>query len=200
MKTIEVLGQIIRNYPGKIKKEQKILIIREIHNLGMKTLQLFMQVFSDQNQELIVRLVEKVKNEMKDAQQSELVQRVQFLFALVLTGCAHFLVHKVASSISHQNLQRANSEALLRGKDISGRLVICESLFNCMHICSEDEIIEFHSELIKSKNIFADHILTLIVWQYLMYNNCGYTTRDRLCIAFRLRKDMIMSGKFAAIE
>ena len=82
MKTMDVLGQIIRNYPGDISGENKIDIISEVHDLGMRVLSVAFQVFGFFDEDIVKAFAQDVKVNNEKALSSDMAQRIKDMLGL----------------------------------------------------------------------------------------------------------------------
>lgn len=192
IKTMEVLGQILRNYPGDIDGDDKLSIISEIHNLGMRVIQVAMDALGYFEEDIIKTMAEEVKEADQLALESEIIKAVKNMFAGLLSQLTLGMVSLIASSIASEHLVVANKEAL-SGKDIiSGELVIFETKFNCLNRPPFDDAIKYYKDLIDKNKDFAATILKSIVANFLRYHQCGHATRDRVCTLMSLSKNKLL--------
>jgi hypothetical protein len=67
LKTMDVLGQIVKNFPGDVIGDNKVAIISEIHEIGMRIVQVFLDIFSCYQEDLIKKLADEARIEQPDA-------------------------------------------------------------------------------------------------------------------------------------
>lgn len=61
IKTIEVLGQILQNYPMEVKAEKKIDVIGEMHKLGMRSVQAIIKTMGYIEEDLVEFVHDRVR-------------------------------------------------------------------------------------------------------------------------------------------
>lgn len=181
IRTIDVLSQIIRNYPGDIDGDLKVQIIREIHSLGMRTAEAMLSVIELYKHDLIAHIVEKVKDKENEAQKEEIISKTQEIFSSLIAGMVCGMISKVAASLNNENLLIAIEDAFNGQPSISQKLIMQELKFNVLRKPNFNEAISLYTDINDNNLDFASTVLRLIVAYYLRYNRCEFTMRNRIC-------------------
>lgn len=193
-KIIVVLGQIIRNYPGQIKGERKEEIIREIHDLGMRLVNMFHMILSQSLDELLKFIEERIKSSAKSKKQTinrqDFLENMTTLFALILLDFTNSVLSLEASSFGDGN-SWVTAEKVL-SNTVSGQLVLYHLNTDVLKRLPVDKVISDHKKLRDDDYEFACMELKTLVTTYLKYNQCGNIERDRLCAEFNLLKSKIL--------
>lgn len=197
IRTIDVLSQIIRNYPGDIEGELKVQIINEIHSLGMRTAEAMLSIIEIYEHDLITHIVEKVKDKENEAQKEEIITKTQEIFSSLIAGMVCGMISKVAISLNNQNLLIAIEDAFNVQSSISQKLIMQELKFNVLRKPNFNEAIALYTEIDDRKLDFASTVLRSIVAYYLRYNRCEYKMRNKICSKLGLssRSLLIESSK-----
>lgn len=195
-KTLDVLGQILRNYPGDIEGKVKVDIIEEIHDLGMRSVQAVISTMELIQDDFVNMIIEKGKKENRILQKDKLVIDIKRLFTFLLSGLVRGMINKIALSINSKYLLRAAQNTFCKHNSISENLVLQELKFNCLKEPNLKEIFSLYERLNNDNNIFGICVLKSIVATYLTYNECDFKLRDKLCSKFELNpKSMIVSQR-----
>lgn len=195
MKTMDVLGQIVTNYPGKIDGDMKCSIVDEIHQLGLRVITSYFDVFGYLQEGIITMLAEYARERDANAQLDEIISYVKMIFARMLSIITGGLIQRIAHLIGSEHLDIVNEETLAHSNSISGKLILFEIAFNKLNSPHYSEAIDEYKELKKRKLLFAASILQGIVATYLKYHKCKTETRDRVCSEMGLsKKDIIVSN------
>lgn len=196
-KIIVVLGQIIRNYPGQIKGERKEEIISEIHNLGMRLVNMFYMVLSQSLDELLKFIEERIKSSAKSKKRNinrqEFLENMTAIFALILLDFTNGVLSLEASSFGDRN-SLITAEKVL-SNTLSGQLVLYHLYTDVLKNLPVDKVINDHKKLRDKDYEFACMELKALVTVYLKYNQCGKIERDRLCADFNLLKNKILADE-----
>ncbi len=198
LKTIEVLGQILQNYPIEVKSSKKIEIIGEMHKLGMRSVQAIIKTIGCVEEDMIEFVYEQFKQRNKDIQRQDVVIAVNKFVNMLITGMARGMVHQVANSLNSEFLLKASSKVLEEDSSISSKLILMDLKVNCLKKLDYHEIKTLKSNFDEKKEKFASRILDSIIAHYLYYNKCEYTLRSKLCslCGFREQEKLIASQKF----
>ena len=201
LKTLEVLGQILQNYPAEIDGTVKIDIIDEIHKLGMRSVQAIISTMGYLEEALVSVVMERAMKKSKELRRDEVAQKARQLVTVLISGMVRGMISKVAASLNSVYLLPAAKSALTAEDDISAKLILQELKLNCLDAPDYNELQRLKSELEKDKNQFAQCILSSIVANYLKYNKCDHRLRSKLCqlFGFSERKTFV-NNQIALLE
>ena len=180
-KTIEVLGEILQNYPIGIDGPKKIEIIDEIHKLGMRSVQAMINTMGYLEKELVEYLYARVSSDKKHISKEDVVRATRRFINVLISGMARGMVHQVAVSLNSEHLLLAATKSLESDNSISSKLVLLDLKLNCLNHFSFGEVQSLKRELDATNELFASRIVDSIVGQYLNFNRCDHSLRSRLC-------------------
>lgn len=189
LKTMDVLGQIIQNYPGTIDGELKTDIIKEIYSLGMRTIEAISENMDGIQEELARFVFERAQHEKKSITMDGCKEIAKKISNVLTLGMVRGMVSKIALSINSKHLVVATKETLDSETSVFAKLVLIDLQFNCFKQPSFDLVektkkgIEIKSD---TTSLIAAGVLQQIVVTYLDYNKCDYKLRQRLCGLFKL--------------
>lgn len=104
MKTIEIMGQILKNYYGSTKKDTKIVIGEEVYKLSLRSLNAFLTSFMENTDNILLDLERIIKKEsLTNDNKIQAVAR-NFIFGLT-SAISVFFIQKVSSSVGTTDLQ-----------------------------------------------------------------------------------------------
>lgn len=196
-KTLEVLGQILQNYPGEIDGKLKVDMVDEIHKLGMRSVQAIIKTMGYLEQDLVNFVIERATQENKIFRREDVVAATKKFINMMLSGMVRGMINMVASSLNSRHLLCAAKEALEKENSISSKLIFMELKVNCLKIPDYQEIALLKNQLDQSSERFASSILSSIIGYYLSYNKCDYRFRAKLCslFGFSEKKTMLETSK-----
>ena len=180
-KTLEVLGQILQNYPGDIDGTDKIIIIDEMHKLGMRSVQAIIDTMGYIEQELVDYIVEKTRAKNANISREDIVAETKRFINYLISGTVRGMVHQVAQSLNSIYLLQPVEKVLSEDSSISSKLILMDLKLNCLNRFSYREVSDLKKSFSNSKEIFAENILGSIVGYYLNYNKCDHALRSKLC-------------------
>ena len=189
MHTMDVLGQILKNYPGDIDGELKLVIIEQIHQVGMKIMQLLFSTLVTYEDGLIRFLAERARGKKASLLQPEVEQRTMEMLICLFAGAALSMISKIAFCLNNESLLPAIDEAFSKHPCSSQQLADCDLRVNKLKKFSVEDVIGWNGRLHRDKDWLTSTILRSIVAYYLRYNHCSTETRKKLCSEFKFQYD-----------
>lgn len=203
-KSIEVMGQILKNYPGTIEGKTKINLLEEIHNLGMRTLTYTYSMLHTTLESALKEAQEKVYKKLQDENikqdealdikmiwnqikmgMEEINNQMDNIFGLM----SYTTIRRLSNSVGNETLKTL----LLQGGNLdslSYELIKNSTFLNEYGIIRPQEIIDFHKQLKKDKNIFAENLLRLLVYEhYYVFGSKDLKTRQKIWHEFNFDND-----------
>ena len=196
-KTMEVLGQILKNYPTEVEGKDKLDIIEEIHNLGMRAISILVNTLIEYKNDLIDYAYDKIIQEKKNISIEEIRLLLQKFINIFISNIAKNMIHQVSKTLDNEHLLEASRISLSKNQSISAKLVLLDLKMNCLKKVNFTDIQKLRTEFNDSNEFFALCILDSIVGSYLNYNKCNPALRSRLCALcnFSEQKSLIESHK-----
>lgn len=189
IRVIDVLGQILRNYPGDFSGEQKTETIEEIKALAMRVVGIVYDSFAGFKEELIEMLINQMREENPDVSDNDITQSIRRLFSTLVFSVAYSMIQKASISIASPLLLPVlNGMVESNPNDYAIALIKCNTDLLCQTSPNYDKIIGLNQLLIDDGNIYAQETLRMAVANHLRRRHCGTSMRDRLCAEFNLRK------------
>ncbi len=180
-KTMEVLGQILQNYPLEVRKKQKIEIIDEIHRLGMRSVQAVIKTMGYIENDLVEFIFERMKIKNKLITKENVATATRKFVNMLVTSMAQGMVHQVALSLNSEFLLEAATHTFNNDETVSSKLVLLDLKLNCLKSVNYVEIKRLKESFDDANEKFASRIVDSIVGHYLNYNKCNYDLRAKLC-------------------
>ena len=193
LRIIDVLGQILRNYPGDISGENKKLAIEEVKELSMKMVGMMYDGISGLKDEILSELVKRIREKNPSTSDSLLEERIKQVFNGFVFSISGSMVQKASMTLAAPLLLPAVSIIQESNRDdIAMGLIAKNAEMLCLAEPDYDGIIAFNKEL-RDKNLYyAQETLRMLVAQHLRRRHCGETVRDRLCTEFSLQKNKVL--------
>lgn len=193
LRIIDVLGQILRNYPGDIDGENKLLAIEQVKELSMKIVGMMYDGISGIKTELLSELVKKMREKYPDASDKVLEGKIKQFFSGFVFSISCSMIHKASMTLaSPQLLAAIKATALTKTNDIAMGIISKTSEMLCLAVPDYNGIIAYNKEL-RSKNLlYAQETLRMLVAQHLRRRHCSEADRDKLCTEFHLQKTKVL--------
>jgi hypothetical protein len=95
-KTLQILGQIVKNFPGSLDGRQKLQLVEECYGIGLRTLRSVFGYMEQTTDAFVDSIVKSLREETAELSKAELQDRVR----KSLFGLAHLLTHGIVKRIS----------------------------------------------------------------------------------------------------
>ena len=181
LKTIEVLGQILQNYPADIKGEDKINIVSEIHKLGMRAVRAINDMIVFIEGDLVEVAYQRAVANKKNITREDALRSTRTFVKILVSGMASSMVHQVATSLNSKLLLPAVTTSFKDDSSISSKLVLLDLKINCLNSFNYYEVKHLRDCFESENEIYAARILDSIVGYYLNHRICTRALRQKLC-------------------
>ena len=179
-KTIEILGQIVRNYAGSMKGDQKLDLAAECFSLGLRTLS-FVYGFIEKHLEGMIEFFlerlepEDVENLTVDGLLTEAKRHV----FLVTHWWAVLMLKRLSHSAGSAELEKTYAELFGSTNITSARLIDLSIRLDHFRQFPQEEVLALAKAL--KDNYFTSSVLRRVVAThfYMTYVDAGI--RDRIC-------------------
>jgi hypothetical protein len=180
-KTLVVLGQVLRSFPGSLRGDIKAEIAKESYLLGMRTISAFLGMASTNRDELRAHFVSVIKERRKDltAAMDQLKEADEILIWLTI-ACTHGVIKRVANSLGTEQLRETYQEVLVElGDSLPAALI--DAAIRLDHFATPPlAVVEGLAERSR-KNYFAQRVLRDLVWNFLyLYHIEDQRVRQKL--------------------
>ena len=182
-KTIEVMGQILKNYPGTIKGDVKNDLLETIYNVGMRTLSYtsdilyggIRKIFED-----ICKRIEPTSSQIDMEKIRKLSRNLNFSMDNIFGLLSYAMLRNLANSVANKALMPVITQSPLR-KNIGYQLMNDALQLNEFGIIAVDLVLREYDDYKSKDNIFAAKLLRLLVLDhYYVYGSKDYKSSQRV--------------------
>lgn len=176
-KTLQILGQILRSFPGSLRGDLKLEIAKESYSVGLRAMRAWFALFEDHLNEFRKLIGEILQERMKIKDEKELAQTTDRLLFYVFSMFAQSVVKRISHSVGSEYLRETYEEL---EKD-STAFAIIDTSIKLDHFRSfpEKEILGLYSKI--RKNNFTSTILRRLVRDHLHLFPVNFKTRQSIC-------------------
>jgi hypothetical protein len=179
LRTLEVLGQLIKNFPGSLVGSDKFALVKECYLLGLRTVEMVLASLRDNAGDMVPSLVDKIKEHsprLKDRDDIE-VKVKHFLFWLVEGACFGML-KRISHAVGHSSLEATYQEVLDDLKTNSAKLIDMSIRLDSFD-CAIDHLRDLKRDF--KDNLFCDRLLAHLVVHYLYVFPSNEKTKQQIC-------------------
>ena len=123
LRHLEILGQVLKNFPGSLEGSVKRNIAQECYDLGLRSLSVVFEMIQSEQTEIVAQISEELRKRHPGLTTHEIDRRAQ----QTLTGLAHALsygmVRKIGRSVGSRELSNTFERLLRESPTPSYRLI-----------------------------------------------------------------------------
>lgn len=196
-KTIEIIGQILKNYYGSLKGVIKNELVEESYFLGLRALN-FIFTRINQNTENIVKQIYRAieKRHIDDKLEIEKISR-NLLFR-ICEFISYGFIKKISNSIGYERISESFKEVLGKNENISVSLVDISIKLDFYTSFPYDDLRLMNKTLTKYTLPYS--LLRHMVINYLRMFPTTYIERQRICNLFSISMNDQRSIDFKSVQ
>ncbi|MEJ8302651.1 hypothetical protein, partial [Saccharibacillus sacchari] len=122
-KTIEILGQILRNHYGSIKADQKYMLAEEAYLIGLRTLGTFLTALNENIENIAVKVQRIIEQEEVELNKSEIEHKASLILFNLSCAISYHTIRKVAESVGSNDLYSTYQKITDRYDTVAVKLI-----------------------------------------------------------------------------
>lgn len=168
-KSLEILGQLSRNYYGSLKIHQKQKLLEEAIKAPLRSLEYFFSLIDDSSEHAIDMIEKKLKEKFQgksDAITNNQIKDVarRLLFEMIVS-LSFFFITKISSSIGSVNLQQVIDNVCDGMDSNAGKLIKLSTMLELGNSIPVEQIRRFITDM--DKNHLSERLMKSIIMNYL---------------------------------
>jgi len=181
LKTMQVLGQVLKDSPGQLPAKLKSDLAEECYSIGLRALRAVFQI-SEVN---LAEFQEAIEELIKDRRGGEASAKTpkdanQFLLWLCL-GAALGVIRRTSRAVGHNQLERTYQDVLGRlGNSVSAELIDLTIKIDHFHEIKRSTVERLVHDKLRD-NIFGYQIVQDLVYNYFALFPSEREDRQRIC-------------------
>ncbi len=183
LKTIDILGQVAKKHWGELDGEQKLSLVTTTYNVGLKTLDFYLQLLQRNSKDIVEHISQIIKEKhFKDKHSLEKgIEEASRNYVFRLCFMTSFgITKRVSNAIGYDKLKNSFDKALEAQPYNSVKLIDLAIKLGYSSIATHIELIEdYKGEMEKSKLSMV--VLQNLVIDYMYMFDTDYKTRSRIC-------------------
>lgn len=182
-KTIDILGQVAKKHWGELDGEQKLSLVTTTYNVGLKTLDFYLQLLQKNSKEIVEHISLLIKEKhFKDKHSLEKgIEEASRNFVFRLCFMSSFgITKRVSNAIGYDKLKNTFEKALEAQPYNSVKLIDLSIKLGYSSIASHIDLIEGYKEEME-RNKLSLVVLQNLVIDYMYMFDTDYKTKSRIC-------------------
>ncbi|MCR6790249.1 STAND family AAA ATPase [Bacillus thuringiensis] len=195
-KTIEIIGQILKNYYGSIKAGDKINLCQEAYLLGLRSLNMFLATLAEDTDAVVqtINAFIEEKGLVEEEKIEETSKKILFNFC---SAISYHFIKKVSNSVGTDNLTETFKKVLDKHNSIAINLIDISIKLDYFTSFPFNDIRNFKNRI--NGNVFATILLRYMARDYLYMFNVNYDDKQRICnmLGLSLEEQRLIDAKMA---
>ena len=146
IKSIEVIGQILRNHYGSLEIDSKIELGEEAYNIGLRSLNSLFDLFI-KDKEVIVSKIETILKEDKITDRMEIEKESRKILFFINCIISDFFIDKIPSAMGSEHLSETLRKILKKNDTVAFKLIDIAIKLNMLRKYPYGEIEELLKEI-----------------------------------------------------
>ncbi|GAP14265.1 predicted phosphohydrolase [Longilinea arvoryzae] len=185
VKNIQILGQLLKNFPGSWQGQQKFDLVQECYSLGLRVLKFFFTSLNQNQEEIIVKLAEILKEQYPEWENTKVSKNIELYIFSVLEGIAYAIIKHIADSVGHDTFSMTFDELLNSFPDnTSYSFIDLEVKLNYYQDFPDSQVFDLSKNV--RKNSFASYLLRHFVWYYFYIFKTDFSFRQSICSRLKI--------------
>jgi hypothetical protein len=180
VKTVGVLGQIARSYPGRLEAGEKKAIVEQCVGVSLRILQWFGETALRDTQQVVREVVHVLRMRHSRWDESRLAAAARTAISWLVVEATFGLVKRTSTAIGHPELRRIY-ESVLSPSIQSHALINASVHLDVLDAAPRNVLKE--TAKITEKSILGTLVLRLLTSDHLLRNPLHFSTRQQLCQA-----------------
>jgi len=123
LRTLNILGQVLKNFPGTLEKTPKLEVAKASYELGLRTLSYILGVIRDTREDLIYEVVDRIRSENPDVDIMEIREQVRDLVASICQGVSFGMIRRTVNAVGSSELSKTYQRVLDHRDSPATRLI-----------------------------------------------------------------------------
>jgi hypothetical protein len=191
MKTVQILGQILRNFPGSLRREVKVEIARETIAVGLRTLKVALGGLEEANAIVGRALEQMLHDEGGVTDAIRIREKVRQFCFLLDVGLVAGVVEAIAGAVGSEHLTETYKELAAQDRSLSDRMVHLAIGLDYRRPAPLNEAAALEREV--GSNVVASLVIKGMVVRFLYLFPTERAERQRVCqrLGIRIKPKML---------
>jgi 3',5'-cyclic AMP phosphodiesterase CpdA len=183
-KTLQILGQVLRNFPGSLDGSLKLDITRECYLLGLRTVHALLSI-AENNLESFRSYIADILAERTGLTDEELAARADMAVAWLTEAATFGSIKRVSYAVGHQELTATYQRVIKSDDGLPIRIIDTAIKLDHYDQVPERELQQLRA--IVQKNPFAGAVVRDLVADYLYLYGCDFPTVQKLAADWNIK-------------
>ena len=194
-RTMEVLGQIVRNFPGSIVGETKYVIVKECYDLGLRVMGFILNMWKDGGEDIVKQVVDLIleKNPNMESRE-EMHKKIKAFLFTFLELVAFNMVKRISHAVGASALAETYEKVVAANPTRAIKIINTSVKLDTTGF-PKREILSLYAEL--KENVFCQEILRHLVVHHVYLFDTDHKTKQAMCEEMGMEFKNLRSGELS---
>lgn len=185
VKTLQIMGQVLRNFPGTLEGETKHQLATESYVLGLRTVTAFLGIIGDTLDIFEEWFASFLRDRYGIEDEDEVGRRVDTLMSYLSYGVACSFIKRISQAVGSEHLKETFKDVRLSHPSTATDLIDIAIKLDHYQAFPEGEIDRLYTDL--HTRHFPVQILRYLVFEHLYLCSVPMRTRQRVCAKLNIK-------------
>jgi hypothetical protein len=177
-KAMQILGQVLKNFPGSLKAGPKLEIARECYNVGLRTLGSMLTALNENQEDVVEWLKEGYREEAPYASDAELLKQARKSVAGLTRMVAYSSVQRIAGAVGSRDLMETFKRLREEFTSSAGQLIDMAIRLDQLEAFPKRDLIALHAGLGKR---VPQAVLAMLTMRHMHLFDVQYQEKQAVC-------------------
>ncbi len=192
IRTLEIMGQMLKNFPGSMEADDKLRLTNSCYNLGLRTLASTLNIIKGNEKELLKDFIKVINHKHPQLDYEKASQKALESIVCMSQIIGFCMIKRISYSIGTPELFPIYKKMLEKYPYASVKLIDCSLAVDQASYFPDSKIVNLSKEL--SKKWFPFEILRRIVALHLYLFDVQHTKRQRVCQELNIQYKYLQSA------
>ena len=179
LRTLEVMGQIVKNYAGSMRNEPKYQLVKQCYELGLRVVGVIFDIWQKSGEEFVQEVLDMVLRKEDNIQTKEELEKLmkQFIFYFCETTSFN-VIKRISHAVGTKDLNDVYEKVLAETPSNAYRLVDLSVKLDSIGVPT-GEIYDLNDKF--KNNVFCSRLLSHLVLHHFYLFNTNEQTKQKIC-------------------
>jgi hypothetical protein len=198
LRSLEVMGQIVKNYAGSLRYEPKYTLVKQCYDSGLRIIGVILQAWQQAGEEFVRNVLDTILAQRTDIQSKAVLERLlkQFLF-LHCELIAFYTVKRISHAVGAKDLEDIYQRAL-EDKSTNAYHLIDYSIKADRAVFPTTDTVTLADRF--SKNVFCSRLLAHLAMHHFYLFHTSEQTKQLVCAKLGIRMESLRRAELTTTQ
>lgn len=179
LRTLEVMGQIVKNYAGSMKNDPKYELVKQCYEIGLRVIGVIFDMWQKSGEEFVQDVLDTVLKKEDNIQTKEELEKLvkQFIFFFCETA-SFSIIKRISQAVGTKDLNDVYEKVLRENPNNAYYLVDVSVKLDSVGVPTGD-IFDLNDKF--KDNVFCNRLLSHLVLHHFYLFNTNEQTKQKIC-------------------